>query len=249
MLKPLSNNTIQQNTSKTILTKRAPDSNLQSTKEAYLTPKKRNQKLNIKEIKNFKQKEAHLLFSDVDKENQQNSKQDHTNKVIYTNGEYYIGDIDMNTNKRSGKGMYYYDNGQIMYKGNFLDNKRHGFGILFDQQGHMRYKGSWKLNKGHGRGKIYYPEKKILYDGELCSGQKHGFGKQYNFCLDQTENQENNLGLTIFLEYVGEFEANEKNQNGSYYQPNGVHHEISFNRNEKKFKMMKNRYGEIIGYE
>ena len=54
-------------------------------------------------------------------------------KIIYENGEYYIGEI-LNGLKH-GKGILYYNNGTIKYDGNFVNGKLEGDELYIDESG------------------------------------------------------------------------------------------------------------------
>ena len=50
-----------------------------------------------------------------------NGKREGNGKYIFEDGEYYIGEFK--NNKRNGKGIEYYKNGNIKYEGEFINGE------------------------------------------------------------------------------------------------------------------------------
>ena len=73
-------------------------------------------------------------------------------KIIFDNGDYYIGELI--NNLKHGKGIIYYKNGNIKYDGDFIDDKYEGNGKYINKKGDY-YIGEWKNNKFNGKGKHY----------------------------------------------------------------------------------------------
>ena len=65
---------------------------------------------------------------------------DDNNKLVYDNGEYYIGEIT--NNLRQGKGILYYQDGNIKYAGEFVNDKFEGNGNYLMKDGGY-YVGHW----------------------------------------------------------------------------------------------------------
>ena len=61
-----------------------------------------------------------------------------------------------------GKGIIYYENGNIFYEGDFVNGKREGNGKCFSENGDY-YRGQWFNDKPHGKGKLYNNNDIILY--------------------------------------------------------------------------------------
>ena len=78
------------------------------------------------------------------------------------NGECYIG--EWKNGLRNGKGIEYYSNGNIKYKGNWTDDRRKGIGHYFMQNGKY-YIGQWSNNLRNGKGTLYYSNGKIELEG------------------------------------------------------------------------------------
>ena len=70
-----------------------------------------------------------------------------TNNELVFEGKYFNG-------KRNGKGIEYYDNGNIKFEGEYLNGKRNGKGIKNYKNGKLKYKGDY-LNGKKWNGKIY----------------------------------------------------------------------------------------------
>ena len=51
----------------------------------------------------------------------------------------------------------YYDNGQLAYKGNFVNGNRHGYWESYYADGQLSYKGNYVNGKPHGYWENNYP--------------------------------------------------------------------------------------------
>ena len=96
---------------------------------------------------------------------------------IYKSGKY-IGKLK--NNKREGKGIMYYNNGD-RYEGEYKNDKREGKGLYYFNKGQYkgdRYEGDWKNNAYDGKG-IYYFCNGNRYEGDYKDGKKEGKGIMY----------------------------------------------------------------------
>jgi hypothetical protein len=99
--------------------------------------------------------------------------------------EYYYsnGKLDYKGNyvngKRHGYWEYYYDNGKLFYKGNFVDGERHGYWEKYWSNGKLWYKGNYDNGKQHGYWEEYYDNGKLDYKGNYVNGEKHGSWERY----------------------------------------------------------------------
>ena len=82
----------------------------------------------------------------------------------YEDGKYYIG--DMKNGLPNGKGIKYYKDHKVRYKGEFIDGKKEGYGIQFSANGYY-YIGEWKNNRRHGKGTLYNRHREIIYKGDF----------------------------------------------------------------------------------
>ena len=109
-------------------------------------------------------------------------------KKIYINNKEWIGkryDYKGNilfilNNNINGKGKEYYDNGELLYDGGYLNGKRNGKGKEYDLDGKLIFEGEY-LNdlKWNGKGKEYYDNGKLLFEGEYLNDLKWN-GKKVN---------------------------------------------------------------------
>ena len=77
--------------------------------------------------------------------------------IWYGTEEPFIGhryEGDWKNNKKEGKGIYYYNNGD-RYEGNFINDKYDGKGVFYFSNGN-RYEGNFKNDKREGEGILYY---------------------------------------------------------------------------------------------
>ena len=76
-------------------------------------------------------------------------------------------------NKRNGKGIEYYDNGNILYDGEYKNGKWNGRGYEYYSDGDLKYEGEYLNGKRNGKGKgIEYNNNVILeFDGECLNNK------------------------------------------------------------------------------
>ena len=99
--------------------------------------------------------------------------------IKYTD-TYYVGEFNILTYKKQGKGTLIYNNNdanKLQYQGNFVNDIIHGIGLMFYDNNYIYY-GSWKNNKRHGFG-ILSCNGKIIYYGFWKNEMKNGFGKYF----------------------------------------------------------------------
>ena len=144
---------------------------------------------NIEKILSYINKEYNIDY---------NHKYNGYGKIIYENGEYYIGQFK--NSLRNGKGILYYKNERLMHFAEFVDGNFEGPGDIV-YQNYDYYIGEWKDDLRHGKGKLCYKNgrkyvgdwvnDKVLgkgyayyehgeyYAGEWKNGVKHGKGIKY----------------------------------------------------------------------
>ena len=98
-------------------------------------------------------------------------------KYIWEDGKYYEGKFK--NNLPNGKGIKYYTNGNILYKGDFINGKFEGKGKYFYENKEY-YIGQYKDGLANGKGKIYFENGKIQFVGEFIDGYAEGKGKEYS---------------------------------------------------------------------
>ena len=62
----------------------------------------------------------------------------------------------------------YYSNGNIKYKGDFINDKKDGIGHFIYEDGKY-YIGQWSNNLRNGKGTLYYPNGKIEKEGNFIN--------------------------------------------------------------------------------
>jgi len=185
-------------------------------------------------------------------------KNDRYGKMIYENGEYYIGEFKRGL--RHGKGILYYKNAKLIDFGYFDGNK-------FEQSGSIEYQiydyyiGEWKDGLRHGKGLLCYKNKSKYigdwindkvegngknievngnyYIGEWKNGSKHGKGIIYyknggvKYEGDFINNEPYGKGKYIFdsgLIYIGEFKGGFMYGKGIIYDKNGINVYVEIKR-------------------
>ena len=99
-------------------------------------------------------------------ENNEMNEYDESGELLYC-GEF-LNDLSKDF-PRNGKGNEYQD-GQVVYDGNWKMNKKTGYGISY-QNGHTLYDGFWFNNLPHGQGIIYKLSGDILHQGIWNKGR------------------------------------------------------------------------------
>ena len=79
-------------------------------------------------------------------------------KILFPNGNYYIGQLKNNI--QNGKGKLIYKNENIKYDGDFNDDKIEGFGKFIEENGNY-YIGQFKDNLKNGK-EIEYSKMEIF---------------------------------------------------------------------------------------
>ena len=87
-----------------------------------------------------------------------NQKYEGFGKVIFENGNYFIGQFK--DDFPNGKGTIYYKNGTIMYEGDFINGKAEGNGKLIYKDGNY-FIGQFKNDIPNGKG-VIYDKKEVL---------------------------------------------------------------------------------------
>ena len=67
-------------------------------------------------------------------------------------------------NMKNGKGMHFI-NDCLVYAGDFLNDEYNGKGIAYFNNGNVMYSGDFKNNNYHGKGASFYPNQKLLFNG------------------------------------------------------------------------------------
>ena len=130
-----------------------------------------------------------------------NDKREGKGIMYYNNGERYEGEWKNDINE--GKGIYYFKSGN-RYEGEFKNDKREGKGIYYGKNGD-RYEGDYKNDKKEGKG-IYYVKNGDRYEGDYKNDKREGKGIYYG----KNGNR-----------YEGEYKNGRPEVKGIYYYKNG----------------------------
>jgi len=134
-------------------------------------------------------------------------------------------------NNFSGKGLIYYESGNLKYEGSFKDGLFSGEGSLYYEDGPLYYKGNFDRNDFSGKGQTFYKNGNTEYEGDFLNGEYNGLGKLYNEksvliyqgnfvnrCYDGQGKLYDNEGN---LSYEGKFCNNEFNGQGKLFNKGG----------------------------
>ena len=102
--------------------------------------------------------------------NNSNSKKKVFKTEYYDNGRY---EGDFINGERTGKGTYYFNNGD-RYEGDFINGEKIGIGTYYFNDGDL-YKGDWVDGNFHGYG-TYYWNSGARYSGYWLDNKRNGYG-------------------------------------------------------------------------
>ena len=74
--------------------------------------------------------------------------------------------------EKHGYWEYYYSNGQLYYKGNYLNDKRHGYWEYYWSDGQLSRKGDYVDGERHGLCEGYYSNGVLHYKGYYDMGKR-----------------------------------------------------------------------------
>ena len=109
-------------------------------------------------------------------------------KTTYYDNGRYVGDFI--NGERTGKGTYYFNNGD-RYEGDFINGERRGKGTYYFNNGE-RYKGDFLKGNFHGYG-TYYWTSGARYSGYWLDSKRNGYGT-YSDSSGYSEKQHWNNG-------------------------------------------------------
>ena len=118
-------------------------------------------------------------------------------------------------------------NGNLIFKGEYLNGKRNGKVKEYYSNGKLLFEGEYLNGIKHSNGKEYYSNGELEFEGEFLNGEKNGKGKEYYFC-----NLHYNGNYASKLKFEGEY-LNGKRWNGKGYNINGNIDFIINNGNKK----------------
>lgn len=165
-----------------------------------------------------------------------------------------IAIVICNLGTRHGKGIIYYDqNGESYYDGNWCENTKAGFGIrrfvkllinvifmptffysilvffsLFRFKNGNMYEGNWENNKRNGKGTMYWYNLGQEYSGDWVDGVQTGYGENIWF-LKRVSNSQ----YPLRNHYIGEFLNGERQGNGIFYYASGAIYDGQWKNNMK----------------
>ena len=108
----------------------------------------------------------------------------------YTGKVRLVGDLQENNvifvgtltqGKINGYGTLYDSNGNLRYRGGFLEEQYSGIGESYYQNGNVEYTGQFAVNQYEGTGKLYDEAGFLIYEGEFSQGLYQGYGRLYRY--------------------------------------------------------------------
>ena len=83
--------------------------------------------------------------------------------------------------ERNGKGKEFNICGKLAFEGEYLNGKINGKGKEYDYNGKLRYKGEYLNGLRNGKGKEYDYDGKLRFEGEYLNGKINCKGKEYDY--------------------------------------------------------------------
>ena len=124
---------------------------------------------------------------------------------------------------KNGQGYvkeYDYENGKLMFEGEYLNGERNGKGKIYNYSSYKYYlqnEGEFVNGLKSGKGKEYNEDGNLEYKGEYINGKRHGKGKEY-FCHNSV--------------YIGEVKCEREFVNGK--RTKGTEYDYNYYDNLKK---------------
>ena len=171
-----------------------------------------------------------------------NDKKEGKGKLVFKNGEFYIGKFK--DNKFNGKGVYYYKKNKIKYMGNFVQNHYEGEGTLYKRNGEY-YIGHFKKGKKNGKGCEYSKNKTLKYEGDFIEDIYNGNGKYIyengNYYIGSwTDGKRHGKGILYKKSndpiFKGDFVKDKYEGNGILYYDNGDYYKGEFKNGKRNGK-------------
>lgn len=136
-----------------------------------------------------------------------------------------------------------YENGALVYEGEFLQGFYHGTGTLYYASGRPMYHGGFMSNSFDGSGVLYDKSGEIIYEGLFSEGVYSGLGtlnyrlngQQYTYVGSFTSGVRNGSGRIYkgtALIYDGEFKDDLRHGSGAEYQNGALLYTGSFASDE-----------------
>ncbi len=82
--------------------------------------------------------------------------------------------------EKHGYWEIYFSNGQLFYKGNFVDGYEHGYWERYYYDGQLEYTGNYVNGNKHGYWEVYWENGQLSYKGNFVNGKQHGCWKWYH---------------------------------------------------------------------
>ena len=107
----------------------------------------------------------------------------------------FTGEVTGNTEgkfisgKKEGKWKKYFDNGQLIYIGNYKKGKKEGIWARYHKNGQLGTKGNYKSGKREGEWISYFDNGQIFTTGYMIEGKPDGkmISYQYDGILENTK--------------------------------------------------------------
>ena len=140
---------------------------------------------------------------------------------------FYNDRLIFEGNYMNGKGTEYTPEGNLYFKGDYLNGKRNGKGKEFGNEGRVIFEGEYLNGKRHGKGKEFYNDGKLLSEGEFLDGKDWNI-KQYdkngNVINELKEGKGYMYEFNQFDEIIfkGEYLNGERNGKGKEFFDNDI---------------------------
>ncbi|CAK75462.1 unnamed protein product (macronuclear) [Paramecium tetraurelia] len=185
-------------------------------------------------VTSFETSQQYELFLEMQKSKSNYNLSDQSQKVNYN-----MRLINSSNIQRYEKVIELYPNGS-KYEGEKQNGVRQGYGIFLFQDNGGVYEGQWHDNKMHGignnfiviKGTLFYASGKPAYEGEWFNDKFQGKGTLYNeepqMLFGQFDYGDFDQVGEYWTKYVGQFNDDNKEGQGTLYLSNGEKFEGTF---------------------
>jgi antitoxin component YwqK of YwqJK toxin-antitoxin module len=100
--------------------------------------------------------------------------------------------------ERHGYWEIYHDNGQLCYKGNYVNDNRHGYWESYYRNGQLESKGNYVNGQRHGYWEDYYSDGQLYYKGNYDMGNQVDYNPEEPKVIELTLTDiANKLGVDV----------------------------------------------------
>jgi len=90
--------------------------------------------------------------------------------------------------EKHGEWIVYWNNGQLHYKGEYINGKHHGDWVWYHINGQLYSKGEYINGEQHGDCVMYFSDGQLRFKGSYNNGKRVGMWKEWNYDTKEYDN-------------------------------------------------------------